>query len=63
LTLIGHRRHHHHLPTGLLLHLLLGLLLPPGLLLLSSSIDISSQCGIVLLHLLKFFLDGSKFVF
>jgi hypothetical protein len=44
---------------GLLLHLLSGLLLPLGLSLLPSSIDISSKCGIVLLHMLKFFLDGS----
>jgi hypothetical protein len=39
----------------LLLRLRLGLLLPP------SSIDIASQCGVVLLHLLKFFLDRSYF--
>jgi hypothetical protein len=40
-----------------LLHLLVGLLLPPF------SIDITSQCGIVHLHLLKFFLDRSQFIF
>jgi hypothetical protein len=40
----------------------LGLLLPQGLL-LPFSIDIVSQCDVVLLHLLKFFLDESQFVF
>jgi hypothetical protein len=58
LALIGRRRHHHRLPPDLLLRLLSDLL-PPGLFFLPSSIDISSQCGVVLLHLLKFFLDGS----
>jgi hypothetical protein len=48
---------------GLILRLLAGLLLPPVLLLLPSSIDIVSQCGIILLCLLKFFLDRSQFVF
>jgi hypothetical protein len=48
---------------GLLLCLLAGLLFPPVLLLLPSSIDIASQCGIVLLYLLKFFLDRCQFVF
>jgi hypothetical protein len=62
LTLIEHRRHHHRLPLSLLLRLLSGILLPPGIL-LPSSIDISSQCGVVLPHLLKFFLDSSQFVF
>jgi hypothetical protein len=62
LALIGPWHHHHRLPSSLLLHLLLGLLLPPGLL-LPSSIDISSQCLIVLPRLLKFFLDKSQFVF
>jgi hypothetical protein len=57
LALIGRWRHHHRLPSGLLLCLLSGLLLPLGLLILPSSIDISSQCGVVLLCLLKFFLD------
>jgi hypothetical protein len=57
LALIGHQSHHHRLSLGVLLRLLSGLLLLP------SSIDISSMCGIVLLHLLKFFLDGSQFVF
>jgi hypothetical protein len=51
LALIGPLGHHHHLPPGLLLHLLSGLLLLP------SSIDISSQCLVVLPYLLKFFLD------
>jgi hypothetical protein len=77
LALIGCRRHHHRLPPGLLLRLLsglllppvllirllLGLLLPPALLLLPSSIDIESQCNVVLLRLLKFFLDRSQFIF
>jgi hypothetical protein len=36
-----------------LLCLLAGLLLPPVLLLLSFSIDITSQCGVVRLRLLK----------
>jgi hypothetical protein len=49
--------HHYRLPLGLLLCLLLGLLLPSDLLLLPSSIDISSQCSVVLPRLLKFFLD------
>jgi hypothetical protein len=62
-ALIEHRHHHHHLPPGLLLHLLSGLLLPLGLHLLPSSINIESQCGVVLLHLLKLFLDGSQFTF
>jgi hypothetical protein len=55
LTLIERRCHHYRFPSDLLLHLLSGLLLPPGPPL--SSIDILSQCGVVLLHLLKFFLD------
>jgi hypothetical protein len=63
LTLIGHQRHHHCLPPGLLLRLLSGLLLPPVLLLLPSSIDIASQCDVVILHLLKFFLDRCQFIF
>jgi hypothetical protein len=63
LTLIRRRRHHHHLPSGLLLRLLLSLLLPPVPLLLPSSIDIASQCSVVLLRLLKFFLDRSQFIF
>jgi hypothetical protein len=46
---------------GLLLRLLLGLLLSPVLPLLPSNIDIVRECGIVLLHLLKFFLDRSQF--
>jgi hypothetical protein len=46
---------------GFLLHLLAGFLLPPVL--LSSSIDIMSKCGVVRLHLLKFFLDKRQFVF
>jgi hypothetical protein len=46
------------LPAGFLL-LLSGLLFPLVLLLLPSSIDIASQCGVVLLRLLKFFLDRS----
>jgi hypothetical protein len=54
LALIGRQSR---LSLGVLLRLLSGLLLLP------SSIDISSMCGIVLLHLLKFFLDGSQFVF
>jgi hypothetical protein len=62
LALIGHRRHHHRLPLSLLLRLVLGLLLPPGLL-LPSIIDILSQCSVVLLRVLKFFLDGSQFIF
>jgi hypothetical protein len=41
---------------GLLLRLLVGLLLPLVLLLLPSIIDITNQCGMVLLRLLKFFL-------
>jgi hypothetical protein len=45
-----------------LLHLLVGLF-PPVLLLPPFSIDITSQCNIVRLHLLKFFLDRSEFVF
>jgi hypothetical protein len=63
LTLIRHQRHHHRLPPGFLLYLFSGLLLPSGLLLLPSSIDIASQCDIVVLRLLKFFLDGSQFIF
>jgi hypothetical protein len=55
LALIGHRHHHHHFPSGF------HLLLPPGLLLLPSSIDIASQCGVVLLHPLKLFLDECQF--
>jgi hypothetical protein len=39
------------------------LLLPPVLLLLPCSIDIMSQCDIVRLHPLKFFLDRSQFIF
>jgi hypothetical protein len=62
LALIIHRCHHHRLPLGLLLRLLLGLLLPLNLILIPSSIDISIQCGVVLLRLLKFFLDRSQFV-
>jgi hypothetical protein len=46
-----------------LLRLLAGLFLPSVLLLLPFIIDITSQCGIVCLHLLKFFLDRSQFVF
>jgi hypothetical protein len=42
-----------------LLRLLVVLLLPTVLLLLTSRIDIASQCGVVLLHMLKFFLDRS----
>jgi hypothetical protein len=57
LVLIGRQCHHHHLPPSLLLRLLSGLLLSSVLLLLPSSIDIMSQCGVVLLCLLKFFLD------
>jgi hypothetical protein len=53
----------HRLPMGLILRFLAGLLLPPVLLILPSSIDIVSQCGIILLRLLKFFLDRSQFVF
>jgi hypothetical protein len=41
----------------------LALLLPSVLLLLPSSIDIASQYDVVLLHLLKFFLDKSQFIF
>jgi hypothetical protein len=44
-----------------LLRLLAGLLLPPVL--LPFSIDITSQCSIIHLRLLKFFLDRSQFVF
>jgi hypothetical protein len=62
LDLIGRQRQHHRLPSGHLLRLLSGLLLPSDLL-LPSSIDIASQCGIVLLRLLKFFLEVSQFVF
>jgi hypothetical protein len=47
---------------SILLRLLAGILLPP-VLLLPSSIDITSQCGVVHLHLLKFFLDRSQFIF
>jgi hypothetical protein len=57
LALIKRRCHHHRLSLSLLFYLL------PGLLLLPSSIDITSQCGVVLFHLLKFFLDGSQFIF
>jgi hypothetical protein len=57
LALIGPPGHHHRLLSGLLLRLLSGrLLLPLSLLLLPSSIDISSQCLVVLPCLLKFFL-------
>jgi hypothetical protein len=63
LTLIERRCHHHHLPPDFLLHLLSGLLLPPSLLLLPSTIHLARQCDVVLLRLLKFFLDGSQFVF
>jgi hypothetical protein len=42
---------------GILLRLLVGLLLLP------SSIDIMSQCGVVYLCMLNFFLDKSQFVF
>jgi hypothetical protein len=52
-----------HLLAGLLLHHLSGLLLLSVLLLLPSSIDIASQRGVVLLRLLKFFLNRSLFVF
>jgi hypothetical protein len=45
-----------------ILRLLVGLLLPP-VLLLSFSIDITRQCGIIRLGLLKFFLDRSQFIF
>jgi hypothetical protein len=46
------------------LHLLAGLLLPPVLLLLLHfSIDITRQCGVVRLDLLKFFLDIHQFIF
>jgi hypothetical protein len=48
---------------GLLLRLLAALLLPPVPLLLPFSIDIVSQCNIVLLRLLILFLDRSQFVF
>jgi hypothetical protein len=48
---------------GILLRLLVGLLLPLVLLLLPSSIDIMSQCGVVYLCMLNFFLDKSQFVF
>jgi hypothetical protein len=57
LALIGHRHHHHRLPSGFLLCLLSGILLLP------SSIDIASRCGVVLLCMLKFFLDGGQFIF
>jgi hypothetical protein len=63
LALIRHRRHHHRFPPGLLLRLLLGPLLPPVILLFSSSIDIVSQCGVVLFRMPKFFLDRSQFIF
>jgi hypothetical protein len=63
LILIGCRRHHRRLPPGFLFCLLLDLLLPLGLLILPSSIDISSQCDVVLFRLLKFFLDRSQFIF
>jgi hypothetical protein len=56
LALIGPPGHHHRLLLGLLLLLPSGLLLP-------SSIDISSQYLIVLLYLLKFFLDKNQCVF
>jgi hypothetical protein len=57
LAIIGPPGHHHHLLSTLLLCLLSSLLLLSlGLLILSSSIDISSQCLIVLFCLLKFFL-------
>jgi hypothetical protein len=57
LALIGPLGHHHCLLLSLLLRHLSGLLLlPPGLLLLPSSIDILSQCLVVLRCLLKFFL-------
>jgi hypothetical protein len=46
-----------------LLRLLADLLLSLVLLLLPFSIDIMSQSGVVRLHLLKFFLDRSQFVF
>jgi hypothetical protein len=46
-----------------LLRLSVGLLLPPVLLLLPFSIDIMSQCSVVHLCLLMFFLDISQFVF
>jgi hypothetical protein len=62
LALIVHRCHHHRLPLGLLLRLLSGLLLPLNLLLIPSSIDISIQCDVVLLRLLKFFLGRSQFI-
>jgi hypothetical protein len=45
-----------------LLRLLAGLLLPP-VLFLPFSIDITRQCCVVRLRLLKFFLDESQFVF
>jgi hypothetical protein len=51
LALIGPPDHHHRLLLDLLL------CLPLGLILLYSSIDISSQCLVVLPCLLKFFLD------
>jgi hypothetical protein len=58
LALIGPLDHHHRLPLDPLLRLLSGLLLLSlDLLLISSSIDISSQCLVVLPYLLKFFLD------
>jgi hypothetical protein len=57
LTIIGCQLHHHRLPLGLLLRLLMGLLLVP------SSINIASQCEVVLLHLLKFCIDESQFIF
>ena len=53
----------HHLLTCILLCLLAGLLLPSVLLILTSSIDITSQCDVVCLCLLKFFLDRSQFIF
>jgi hypothetical protein len=46
-----------------LLRLLMGLLFPPVHLLLPFSIDITRQCGVVRLRLLKFFLDRSQFIF
>jgi hypothetical protein len=41
----------------------LALLLLPLVLLPPFSIDIMSQCGVVRLYLLKFFLDRSQFIF
>jgi hypothetical protein len=49
--------------TGILHRLLTGLLLTPVLLILPCSIDITSQCCIIHLCLLKFFLNRSQFVF